>query len=228
MARNPSNLQCISPFSTSKHGLLTIYLKAEAGGHEHTRTSFEIDSQSRSSSFNDSMASQQSVYQHLSGSKFQSSNALSFPGAYTPATSLSNNSSQERTMIDGYPTAMCIDGETSAQGTTPALTTRPPYRTSNTDPSCNIHTNAPKRMVNGEIKSPKGSLPTSPTDSRLYAHSRNSSTTSRSSQIGEVSYLRALIDSVLLILLAALGATSHAPLVCDGQSATWLARPQYF
>ena len=48
------------------------------------------------------------------------------------------------------------------------------------------HTSAPKRMANGDVKTALSSYPTSPTDHSLYAHSRNSSAASHSSQIGEV------------------------------------------
>ncbi len=48
------------------------------------------------------------------------------------------------------------------------------------------HTSAPKRMANGDIKSPGYSPPTIPGCSSQYGHSRNSSRTSRGSQVGEV------------------------------------------
>lgn len=48
----------------------------------------------------------------------------------------------------------------------------------------NERTGAPKRMANGEFKGP--SLPTSPVDASQYGHSRNSSRTSRGSQISDV------------------------------------------
>jgi len=71
-------------------------------------------------------------------------------------------------------------------------TNEDPYRqappiTDHGQSSSNKHTSAPKRMANGEVKSSKNSLPTSPTDSSLHGHSRNSSLASKGSHIPEVS-----------------------------------------
>ncbi len=51
------------------------------------------------------------------------------------------------------------------------------------------HASAPKRKANGEVKPSESSLPTSRVESSQYGHSRNSSRTSRGSQIGEVRHL---------------------------------------
>ena len=63
-------------------------------------------------------------------------------------------------------------------------------------------TSAPKRLANGEIKSPKYDAPPSPTNSNSLEHLRNSSRASRASHIGEVSYQFRDIRQVLIGVLA--------------------------
>lgn len=100
-------------------------------------------------------------------------------GAMTPSTPLSNESSQEGTdrpyLVESDVSPVEQDGKDDRPIACDAL---------NQD-----HTSAPKRMVNGEVKPSEFSLPTSPVDSSQYGHSRNSSRTSRGSQIGEVGHL---------------------------------------
>lgn len=101
----------------------------------------------------------------------------------TPSTSFSNNSSQ----------GSARKGPLSNDDALPQVEEQQPMYT----PAArsqhdrfqrlhNEHTSAPKRMANGEIKSPGYSRPSSPVDIDQYGHSRNSSRTSRGSQIGEV------------------------------------------
>lgn len=75
------------------------------------------------------------------------------------------------------------------------------------------HTSAPKRMANGEIKSPGYSGPNSPVDIGQCGHSRNSSRTSRGSQIGEVydltSSIRVHILTIILSYPASYERASH-------------------
>ena len=102
----------------------------------------------------------------------------------TPSTSVSNQSSQEHAGIvkvndinfntSGYR----IDSQERPQPTQLPAARASEHR---------VHyANAPKRMADGELKSPEYSLPTSPVSASQYGHSRNSSRTSRSSQISEV------------------------------------------
>ena len=101
----------------------------------------------------------------------------------TPSTSFSNNSSQG---------SEC-KGPLSIDDTAPQVEQQQPILAPATMSQHNRpqmlhveHTSAPKRMANGEIKSPGYSGPNSPVDIGQYGHSRNSSRTSRGSQIGEV------------------------------------------
>ena len=101
----------------------------------------------------------------------------------TPSTSFSNNSSQ----------GSACKGRLNNDDALPQMEEQQPMyapaASSQHDRSQrlqNEHTSAPKRMANGEIKSPGYSRPSSPIDIGPYGHSRNSSRTSRGSQIGEV------------------------------------------
>ena len=58
--------------------------------------------------------------------------------------------------------------------------------------SYDYHTSAPKRMVNGDIKSSRHSQVTSPISHGHYGHSRNSSMASRDSHISDVCRDRAI------------------------------------
>ncbi|KAF6239453.1 hypothetical protein HO173_002715 [Letharia columbiana] len=97
--------------------------------------------------------------------------------AMTRSTSLSNKSSQEDTdrLYLVEPDVSSVDQDENIDGlvTENALD--------------KVHPSAPKRMANGEVKPSESSLPASPVESSQYGHSRNSSGTSRNSQIGELS-----------------------------------------
>ena len=101
----------------------------------------------------------------------------------TPSTSFSNNSSQgsaRKGTLDNDNAALQVEEQQTIYATTAK---------SQHDWSQSVHiehASAPKRMANGEIKSPGYSRPNSPVDIGQYGHSRNSSRTSRGSQIGEV------------------------------------------
>ena len=101
----------------------------------------------------------------------------------TPSTSFSNNSSQgsARKGLLNNDDAAPQEEEHQAIYSQAA---RSPY-----DRAQRLHmehTSAPKRMANGEVKLQGYSQPSSPVDISQYGHSRNSSRTSRGSQIGEV------------------------------------------
>lgn len=159
----------------------TYALVGRASKEPHSRrtnleTTTRSPSNSQSSSLNGSLSSQLSqVRPNVAGDL----DLIRPHGAVTPSTSLSNESSQEG--IDRpclvEPDVLPMDKDKTIDGpdTGGAL---------NKD-----HTSAPKRMVNGEIKTSGSSLPTSPVESSQYGHSRNSSRTSRGSQIGEVGHL---------------------------------------
>lgn len=145
----------------------------------------DIFLQSQGSSFNDSLPSQSSEPPTRS-SEYPEPRAISAHPTVTPSTSLSNNSSQEKG--EAYEslrrdTGLAIDGTSDGSGSQPddipdpVIAYHQPHKN---------HTAAPKRMINGETKPAMSALPTSPTLSSHYGHSRNSSMTSRSSQIGEV------------------------------------------
>ena len=167
-----------------------VVLEPESRHYPPTRQHFEAHSlpQSQTSSFNGSFASQQSGSQPLAVRELDScQQPLNAP--YTPATSLSNNSSQEPIMNheDAQDPRTHMENNIRASATDQAsqlqlISTQSPT-------SHQAYTSAPKRMANGDIKSPPNSYPTSPIDPNSYAHSRNSSSTSRTSHIGEVSQI---------------------------------------
>ena len=102
-------------------------------------------------------------------------------GAITPSTFLSSKSSQESTgssYVAG-PDVSLVNHEGNVDGLMP-------YPNDSHDKS---HANAPKRMANGDFKPSEFSLATSPAESSQFGDSKNSSTTSRGSQIGEVCQL---------------------------------------
>lgn len=132
----------------------------------------------------DTANSQLSQSQPASSGLLDSFQASFTPSLKTPSTSLSNMSSQERVGTD---TADDGEGNVSDHG----LGVPQNVQSVNLSaPNPLAHrvdrTGAPKRMADGEIKSPGYSLPTSPASPNKYGHSRNSSRTSRGSQIGEV------------------------------------------
>lgn len=134
---------------------------------------------SQQSSLNESSNS------HLSETRPGSSGIYeSSQGIMTPSTTLSNKSSQECvSMSDANEANPRLIGQGLESEDSLQSWNLPPTRPSNSHRS---YTSAPKRTANGQVKSPTYSLPTSPVDPSQYGHSRNSSITSRGSQIGEV------------------------------------------
>ena len=163
--------------------------KTLLGSHRDPATqelpSMYLDSQN--SSMGDSSTSQMSHVRPPSSGYAEHSQAHRGLEAITPSTPLSNYSSQEH----------ALDGQTDTESmnASPAgglgerthqhllVRTGEPRQSFPMYPAL-----VSKRMANGDIKSPKESLPTSPLDSALYGHSRTTTTSSRGSQIGEVSY----------------------------------------
>lgn len=110
-------------------------------------------------------------------------------GPVTPSTSLSNRSSQEQALDliqTNHDGDLLVSKETNLQGI-PRLSVVPNARSTQLPAASRNYTSAPKRMANGEVKTTSESLPISPSESTVYSHSRNSSSTSRNSHIGEVS-----------------------------------------
>lgn len=144
---------------------------------------------SQYSSLNESMASQLSAPRPGSPGDLEPAHWNSTQGLVTPSTSVSNHSSQEHR--DTLPKStrsgsMFGDQGMDRQDNLQLAIPHVPKPMQRPATSRDDHTSAPKRMANGDIKSVGGNLPRSPTDSNMYMHSRNSSTTSRGSQIGEV------------------------------------------
>ena len=135
---------------------------------------------SQSSSFDDNQGSQ---YRPVSSDSFSSSQ-IRLPRETTPATSLSNPSSQEhmaereqRTQRVPYSPRAPTKLDTRF-GQAPVANMGRPHQE---------HISAPKRSADGQIKEPTPTSPTSPGyGNGRYEHSRTSSTTSRGSQVGEV------------------------------------------
>ena len=134
---------------------------------------------SQSSSFDDSQGSQ---YRPVSSGSFSSSQ-IRLPRETTPATSLSNPSSQEHMAereqrTHGAPHSPRVPTKLDTRfGQAPVANMGRPHQE---------HTSAPKRSADGQIKEPTPTSPTSPGYTGRYEHSRHSSTTSRGSQVGEV------------------------------------------
>ena len=134
---------------------------------------------SQSSSFDDSQGSQ---YRPVSSGSFSSSQ-IRLPRETTPATSLSNPSSQERMAereqrIHRAPQSPRAPIKLDTRfGHAPVANMGRPHQD---------QTSAPKRSADGQIKEPTPTSPTSPGYNGIYGHSRASSTTSRGSQVGEV------------------------------------------
>ena len=137
--------------------------------HQPSPPSYDIEhiSQSQHSSFNESMSSQ-TQDQNDKGSS-QPSNLLR---AATPATSVSNVSSQEQMLSPRND--FSISGNENLYHNGPAIGRQP--ATSRDRP-----TSAPKRMLNGDIKSSTSSHAASPVDSQLQ--SRRSSRESQASDV---------------------------------------------
>ena len=153
----------------------------QASQEPHSRrTKFETNARSpppsQASSLTGSLSSQ------LSQVRPNAASDLDFihpHGAMDPSTSFSNKSSQEGTdrpyMME--PDESTVNQNENIEGL---------IAEHGLDED---HTSAPKRKANGEVKPSESSLPTSPVESSQYGHSRNSSRTSRGSQIGEVCHL---------------------------------------
>ena len=141
-------------------------------------------SNSQSSSSNDSSNSQISHIRVGSAGNFDRSQGDRFNDETTPSTSLSNSSSQEgvgKAQLGDYDDVLLVE-ERQPTYMSAASSQHERSRMLHTE-----HTSTPKRMANGEIKSSAYSLSNSPIDIGQHGHSRNSSRTSRGSQIGEVS-----------------------------------------
>ena len=109
------------------------------------------------------------------------------PRATTPATSLSNHSSQERSSDPGC-SKISVVGNLNTSPTKPTdQGSRLSGHVARPTAARQDHTSAPKRMRNGELKSNTSSLETSPTECRANLHSRTSSTASREGQAAEAS-----------------------------------------
>ena len=104
-------------------------------------------------------------------------------GVTTPSSSLSNNSVQSEFVNVGSAKGIHdIQRERTTSQFSAATSSDLRLESGNAKQPGGI-----KRTATGEIKSPfAGSLPTSPVDSQRYSHSRNTSTASRNSNIGEV------------------------------------------
>ena len=112
------------------------------------------------------------------------SQGYSYRSTKTPSTSLSNTSDQERAITENDCSA-----KTRAVGY--GLEVKDHARSASALPASPTqhlinHSVAPKRMANGDIKSPAYSLPTSPVSSSPYEHSRSSTKTFPDSRIIEV------------------------------------------
>ena len=171
---------------------LIVSIGQEAPDTLPHRTAFEAsvsltDSQLSSSKLTNSHLSQDPS---ASGG-FDSLNDSFTPETKTPCTSVSNMSSQEHAEIDGVDVGQ-TDSENYELGSSKNLQ---PMKTAAPNSSEHLvhHSNAPKRMVNGELKSPINSLPASPVSADLHKHSRDSSRTLRSSEVGEVSVMRCIL-----------------------------------
>lgn len=142
------------------------------------RTTFETNARSPPSSQEPSLnnGSLSSQLSHVRPNAAGDLDLIRPRGAMTPSTSSSNKSSEERTdrpyLVE--PDASTMDQDEKFDG--PVAPDKE-------------HTSAPKRKANGEVKPSESSLPTSPIESSQYGLSRNSSRTSRGSQIGEVRHL---------------------------------------
>lgn len=148
---------------------------------------------SQTSSFEESIPSQGS-YQHPSSS----GNVQREP---TPTTSLSNPSSQEQ-MIEGANQSPLAHGQRKTSNT-PQAPIAPMIQTASEGGT--------KRTADGQVKERS---PTSPIVGR-YGHSRTSSTTSRGSEIGEVSISRSIVhDDASCRVVWYLKARIHALTAC--------------
>ena len=168
--------------------MLMITLATGSVVHQATREILyeHPTSTSQTSSFNDSMPSQLSETQLSAQEGLTSSQAFPTKVALTPATSFSNASSQEQAAFPDQQSDTPVDAPIAAKGHA-ALRPASDVQVASQPSQERSPRNAPKRMADGELKSPVTGLPTSPTESQILAHSRNSSINSRNSQITEAS-----------------------------------------
>lgn len=172
----------------SSKPMLTVILAGGSVGHQTTREILYDHpiSGSQTSSFNDSMPSQLSETQLSAQEGLTSSQAFPTKVALTPATSLSNASSQEQAAFPDQQSDTPVDAPIAAKPDAVAPPASAFQVASQPSPKRSPR-NAPKRMADGELKSPVTDLPRSPTQSQNLPHSRNSSINSRNSQITEAS-----------------------------------------
>ena len=177
--------------------MLTAMIAAESIHHQTTRDYLHSYSPpaSQTSSFNDFMPSQQSDTQMSARDGLASLQTLPTKAALTPATSLSNASSQEQAFVPDRHNDARFDKQIAANPEAIARPAQSVHAASQPSPRPSPR-NAQKRMANGEIKSPGTHLPMSPADSHVFAHSRNSSINSRSSQIAEAGCFTSRPESV--------------------------------
>lgn len=137
---------------------------------------------SQDSSLVEANASQRSQLESSTGNPETLASGIRH-GETTPSSSLSNNSVQSDLVNVGSANGTHdIHRERIASQFSTATSSDMRLESSNVK-----HPGGIKRTATGEIKSPfAGSLPTSPVDSQRYSHSRNTSTASRGSNIGEV------------------------------------------
>ena len=163
-----------------------------AATHRNLSSSYEIESAppSQASSFNNPIESQQFDILGMTAKDRHSLEDISHRAA-TPATSLSNNSSQERATanLSNRPSPVNFDGNgiSIARPINSIQSPSKTYPPSQPSPSQRNHTSAPKRYLDGNIKSSSNSIATSPTEEQTLSHSRTSSTASREGQAADVS-----------------------------------------
>lgn len=141
---------------------------------------------SQDSSLNDSSTSQQSQIPQASSTEDIriAHGTHHLHGTTTPSTSVSNKSSREVIGTAAPPVDQDIlSSQEKRHPANPSVVRQPNHSISDLQ---HEHTSTPKRMANGEIKSPEYSLPTSPVGASQYGHSRDSSRTSKGSQISNV------------------------------------------
>ena len=133
---------------------------------------------SQTSSFDESQ------YRPRSSGSFSASQ-IHLPRDITPATSLSNPSSQER-MAEKAEQRKIYPAPPSSRGLSVLDTRFGQAPVANMGGPQHHYTTAPKRSADGQIKQANSTSPTSPGETNRNEHSRTSSATSRGSQIGEV------------------------------------------
>lgn len=154
-------------------------------GRANLETNTKSPPNSQTSSLDDSLSNQLSQVQPNAAGNLDLIRARC---TMTPSTSLSIKPSQERSdrlyHIESDVSPMEHDNNSDGPVTDDALE--------------KDRKNASKRMANGEVKPSEASLPTDSAESSQNGHSRNSSRTSRGSQIGEVSQLYTTTVDILI------------------------------